>query len=42
MLIRNNFNGVNGVSNQYGALTAVIVTIVSYLLGIAFVKKKDI
>lgn len=42
MLIRNNFHGVNGVSNQYGALTAVIVTIVSYLLGIAFVKKKDI
>lgn len=42
MVIRNSFYGVNGVLNQYGVLIAIFITIVSYLIGITFIKKKDI
>lgn len=42
MLIKNNFNGVNGVLNQYGVLIAVFITVISYFIGLLFIKKKDI
>lgn len=42
MVTRNNFYGVNGVLNQYGALIAIIITIAGYLIGMTLIKNKDI
>lgn len=42
MVIRNNFEGVNGVSNQYGMLIAILIIVVSYFAGMTFIKRKDI
>jgi len=42
MVIRNNFEGVNGVSNQYGMLIAILLIVVSYFVGMTFIKRKDI
>ena len=42
MVIRNDFYGVNGVTNQYGVLIAVCLVVACYLIGAVFIKRKDI
>ncbi len=42
MIIRNNFYSVNGVANQYGALIAICLMMVSYSIGLILIRRKDI
>ncbi len=42
MIIRNNFYGINGVTNQYGILIAVILVVVSSVFGVFIIKRKNI
>lgn len=42
MVIRNKFEGVNGVLNQYAVLITILIIAVSYLVGLSFIKRKDI
>lgn len=42
MVWRNNFDGVNGVSNQYGLLISIVLLLICFTIGIKVIKKKDI
>lgn len=42
MIVRNNFESVNFVSNVCGLLIALGLTVVCYLIGLLIIKKKDI
>ena len=42
MVLRNNFDGVNGVSNQNGVLISIVLLLICFTIGIKVIKKKDI
>lgn len=42
MVWRNNFDGVNGVSNQNGVLISIVLLLICFTIGIKVIKKKDI
>lgn len=42
MVLRHDFYGVNGVANKNGVLIAACLAVACYLIGAAFIKRKDI